>query len=384
MARTCTRLTRSGFGLLIAWCLATTPASASAGTLADSIDEITAKVLDYLEAKQERSVGIGRFDGPAGSSAGVLIRNALSERLSENVEVDEFARMQVRGDFSLTDDDATNVKVVAIRAEIINANSGESLVGFRRRSKVDDFEGIATLLGVTADVTTEVAANTPPGSDDPQPVSVQKQRNDVLEASIQEPSFDVQGSTVGATAASPYRLEVLIRSGSDLVPAPIIDRNGRAVIDLKEGQEYIVRLHNQSNIDVGVKLTIDGVNSLEFSENQSLSALGMWLVPARSTGQIDGWFQNTTQSFAFLVTDLPDSAAARLQRDTETIGTITALFFPAWEEGADPPAEELTKTARGLGTGTGDLQETPYQTAKRHFGKTLLASVSIRYFKPSP
>ncbi|QDU40823.1 hypothetical protein Mal4_51850 [Maioricimonas rarisocia] len=384
MARTWTRLSRTGLGLMLAWCLAMIPASASAGTLSSSIDEITSKVLDYLESKDERSVGIGRFDGPAGSSAGVLIRNALTERLSEKVEVDEFARMQVRGDFSLTDDDATNVKVVAIRAEIINANSGETLVGFRRRSKVDDFEGIATLLGVTADVTTEVAADTPPGSDDAQPVSVQKKRNDVLEASIQEPTFDVQDSTVGATAKSPYRLEVLIRSGSELTPAPIIDRNGRAVIDLKEGQEYVVRLHNQSDIDVGVKLTIDGVNSLEFSENKDLGALGMWLVPAGSTGQIDGWFQNTSQSFAFLVTDLPDSVAARLQRDTETIGTITALFFPAWEEGEDPPAEELTKSARNLGTGKGDLLETPYQTAKRHFGNTLLASVSIRYFKPSP
>lgn len=157
----------------------------------------------------------------------MLIRNALNERLSKTVEVDEFARMQVRGDFSMTDDDGTDAKVVAIRAEIIDANSGETLVGFRRRSKVDDFEGIATLLGVTADVSTTVAASTPPDSDDAQTVSVQTQRNQTLEASIEQPSFDQQNGTVAATAESPYRLEILIRDGSQLVPAPITNRNGR-------------------------------------------------------------------------------------------------------------------------------------------------------------
>lgn len=384
MARTWKRLPQTALGILLAWCLAMLPATGSAATLSDAIDEIASRALDYLGSRDERAIGVGRFDGPAGSSAGVLIRNALNERLSKTVEVDEFARMQVRGDFSMTDDDGTDAKVVAIRAEIIDANSGETLVGFRRRSKVDDFEGIATLLGVTADVSTTVAASTPPDSDDAQTVSVQTQRNQTLEASIEQPSFDQQNGTVAATAESPYRLEILIRDGSQLVPAPITNRNGRAVIDLQTGQEYVVRLHNQSDIDVGVKLTIDGVNSLEFSENKDLSTLGMWLVPAGQKGQVDGWFQNTSQSFAFLVTDLPDSVAARLQRDTETIGTVTALFFPAWKEGEKPPEEELTKTSRSIGTGKGDLLETPYRTDRRHFGKTLLASVSIRYFKPSP
>ncbi|MBX3438948.1 MAG: hypothetical protein KF861_15765, partial [Planctomycetaceae bacterium] len=211
------------------------------------------------------------------------------------------------------------------------------------------------------------------------------QRDEQLAASIAKPSFNLTGSTtVSASSTSPYRMEVLLRDGQSLTPVPVEDFAGFALVSLTKGQQYVVRLHNTSQIDVGVKLAIDGVNTFQFSQNAGFRNLGMWMIPAGQVGTIDGWHVNNRESLAFLITDVPDSALASLQRETTTIGTITASFFPAWS-GDNIPEEELIGKAKGdIGTGLGAKVASGYETVSRHFGKTLLAAVSIRYEKPDP
>jgi hypothetical protein len=357
-------------------------AAASARDLDDALDRIATRVQEYLASQSEETVAVGSFAGPPSSSAGIRIKSELTERLDKgNIKISKLARFEVRGTFAA---ETEPTPIVAIKAEMVD-QSGATLGEFRERVTVENVEDVVNLLGTTTDLSTDTsqsdtAAPDNAASDQQAPLEA---RDETLAQSIQSPSFAITGTTaVSASEASPYRLEILLRDGTSLTPIPVENLSGFALVSLKKGQEYVIRLHNASAIDVGVKVTIDGVNTFDFSNNEGFRNLGMWMIPAGTTGTVDGWHVTNTESFAFLVTDVPDSAIAKLQRETTSIGTISAQFFPAWV-GDDVPEEELIgKTKGDIGTGLGPKIGSTYQSVARHFGRTLLAAVSIRYEKP--
>ncbi len=358
------------------------PASASAKDLDDALDNIVDQVQTYLSTHGDRTVSVGTFSGPPSSSAGIRIKAALTERLKKaDVQIGKLARLQIRGSFSSAADPTPTVQ---IKAEMVD-QTGATLGQFRERVSVDNVEDVVNLLGAT----TDLAPNTSTANATTDETASREERiegrDKQLAADIAEPSFALVGTTaVAATSASPYRVEILLRDGDSLTPVPVEGFSGFALVSLTKGQEYVVRLHNASDIDVGVKLTIDGVNTFEFSENAGFRNLGIWMVPAGQVGTVDGWHVTNDRSLAFLITDVPDSAIATLERETTAIGTISASFFPAWT-GDDIPEEELIGKAKGdIGTGLGAKIRSSYESVARHFGKTLLAAVSIRYEKPDP
>ncbi|MGE0375455.1 MAG: hypothetical protein AB7I48_16425 [Planctomycetaceae bacterium] len=364
--------------------LAATPVSASARDLEDALDGVAAQVQNYLATRGETAVTVGTFSGPPSSSAGIRIKAALTERLKKaEVQVSKLARLEVRGSFASS---AEPTPVVKVTAEMID-QTGATLGEFSERVIVDSVEDVVNLLGTTTDLSTNTAESTQTATTTSAATREEtlEQRDAQLAAAIATPSFALTGTTaVSASESSPYRVEILLRDGQSLTPVPVENFSGFALLSLGKGQQYVVRLHNTSAIDVGVKLTIDGVNTFEFSQNAGFRNLGMWMIPAGQVGTIDGWHVSNSESLGFLVTDVPDSAIASLQRETTAIGTISASFFPAWT-GDDVPAEELIGKAKGdIGTGLGAKVASAYETVTRHFGKTLLAAVSVRYEKPDP
>ncbi|MCA9110719.1 MAG: hypothetical protein KDA52_12270 [Planctomycetaceae bacterium] len=370
------------FSLAAAWLLLTlltVPQTASARDLNDAIDGIVDRVQKYLSDHGDSSVTVGNFAGPPSSSAGIRIKAALTERLTEaDIKVSKLARLEIRGTFA---SETEPNPIVLIQAEMID-QTGATLGDFRERISVESVEDVVNLLGATTDLATTTAEST---AVDATQRETLEQRDDQLAEDITTPSFALTGTAaVSATASSPFRIEIFLRDAGSLTPVPVQDFSGFALVNLNKGQEYVVKLHNASKIDVGVKLTIDGVNTFEFSENAGFRDLGMWMVPAGQVGTVDGWHINNNESLSFLVTDVPDSATAKLQRETTAIGTITASFFPAWT-GDDIPEEEIIGKARGdIGTGLGTKIGSAYETVQRHFGATLLAAVSVRYEKPDP
>ncbi len=353
------------------------PQPASARDLNDAIDGIVERVQKYLTDHGDTSVTIGNFAGPPSSSAGIRIKAALTERLTAaDVNVSKLARLEIRGTFA---SETNPTPIVLIQAEMID-QTGATLGNFRERISVENVEDVVNLLGTTADL----AATESTGESETR-VDTLEQRDAKLGDAINTPSFSLTGTTaVSASASSPYRVEIFLRDAGTLTPVPVTDFSGFALVSLTKGQEYVITLHNASDIDVGVKLTIDGVNTFDFSENEAFRKLGIWMVPAGQVGTVDGWHITNTQSLAFLVTDIPDSATAKLQRETTAIGTINASFFPAWT-GDDVPDVEIIGKARGdIGTGLGTKIGSAYETVTRHFGATLLAAVSVRYEKPDP
>lgn len=362
--------------------VAAAPLPASARDLEDALDSVAAQVQNYLTTRGETAVTVGNFSGPPSSSAGIRIKAALTERLKKaDVQVSKLARLEVRGSFTSS---AEPTPVVKVTAEMVD-QTGATLGEFSERVIVDNVEDVVNLLGATTDLSAATAEEGDTAAGEPTREETLQQRDAQLAEDIAKPSFALTGGTaVSATESSPYRIEILLRDGQSLTPVPVEDFSGFALVGLSKGQEYVIRLHNASDIDVGVKLTIDGVNTFEFSQNAGFRNLGMWMIPAGQVGTVDGWHVSNSESLSFLVTDVPDSAIASLQRETTAIGTISASFFPAWT-GDDVPEVELIGKAKGdIGTGLGAKVASTYETVSRHFGKTLLAAVSVRYEKPDP
>jgi hypothetical protein len=115
-----------------------------------------------------------------------------------------------------------------------------------------------------------------------------------------------------------------------------------------------------------VALTIDGINSLAFSQNKSFRDLGMWVIAARSNGVVRGWHDIGNQSFQFNVMEIAKAPAAAFGA-SEQVGVITATFCAAFENNL-PPAELIPGLRDQVATGKGPPIEQPLRDAVRAFG----------------
>jgi hypothetical protein len=234
---------------------------------------------------------------------------------------------------------------------------------------ITDEQETLTLFGVSADLPTQV---TPQQAAENK--TVETVRAETVVAAIDQPQIFINEGIVKATAESPYAIEVLIAGQ----PTPAESREGTAFVQIQKEQIYAVRLINNSDEDVGVTLAIDGVNTLEFSQNPAYRQLGKWVVGARSTGIVTGWHILGNQSHSFQVMDYANSAAAKVS-STRDIGTITAVFCAAFT--GDPPPDEPAKGKGGVATGFGPPTEQRLADVVRKFG-VVRGSVSVRYDKP--
>jgi hypothetical protein len=201
------------------------------------------------------------------------------------------------------------------------------------------------------------------------PVSVEgkpsPERAQAIEDAIQEPTTSLSDAETRPAADSPFGVEVLV-AGQARVPSVI---DGRSFVDLSRGEEYSVRLHNQSDKEIAVTLTIDGINMFAFSEFGDFS--GQVLVPPQSHITVPGWVITTTKTDAFTITGYAESAAKELLVSESEVGVITAMFSETVEgSGRDPNA-----TARGRQIGKA------YKKVNRVV-KQPIAVVSVRYNAP--
>src|SRR5690606_3540933 len=151
-------------------------------------------------------------------------------------------------------------------------------------------------------------------------ISLDEARATAIAQARQTPTVFVSGARVAVSQQSPFAVEVLDLNGQ---PFPVATLSGQAFIEVPKGVSYQVRLINNSDTDVGVALTIDGINSLAFSRNKSFRDLGMWVIPARSTGMVRGWHDVGNQSFQFNVMDIANTPAAQFGANDQ-VGVITA------------------------------------------------------------
>ena len=203
------------------------------------------------------------------------------------------------------------------------------------------------------------------------------------------PVIGPDGEWASAYEGSPYRVAVLVNGEA----RKLSRREGLIFVELREQEEYTVRVTNSSDYDAAVGTHIDGLSLFRFGQNPEYRYI---MLPKKVEGVVKGWYLTNTLAKAFLVTGYPDSTAAKANPEkakgdgdkaTTKFGIITVTFAAAWTGGIDnaPPDERLVRymANRGdpLGTAVGRDLTTNLEETSRVVGVTR-DIVSIRYERP--
>ena len=320
-----------------------------------------------LDQKGQDSIAVGEFRGPAklAASSGPAISKALTDALKGmGVAVKRRAELEVNGDYRDVEDKTSKALAVQIKAHVVD-RSGAELVAFEPRG-LFNVATVASLIGITASIPAD---------------ATDEERIDALKRSVDNPRVHLAGTRIGATAASPYAIEVLVKAGGDYRPrAASADDDGFAFLKIKRGEVYAVRLINDSPHDAAVTLSVDGLGAFAFSENANYTH---FVVPSKKALTVPGWHRTNKVSDSFQVTEYARSAAAEKLPGSTALGTITATFAAAWPRGGTPPEDEAPAAKGGRSgdaTGKGPPVATGFTEVVRDIGR-VRDSISVRYTK---
>ena len=108
---------------------------------------------------------------------------------------------------------------------------------------------------------------------------------------------------VAAAKDRPFAIEILVK---DTARAAQNDE-GQAFVKIDRDEIYAVRLINDADYEVAVRLTIDGISMFAFSEVKNpetdLPKYNYVVVPAKSSVTATGWHRTDEISDSFQVTE---------------------------------------------------------------------------------
>lgn len=340
------------------------------------ISEFAVDLQKLLDGQGEDSVAIGQFTGPANfpTSSGPGIAKLLADELEANqVQVKTRAKFGIKGAYRLIELPATDELDLRLGRKTLATEFEASVVDQFDRPLGDivfkrQIRGEATVVELTG-----IPVSLPTDGNR----ASERERDQALRDGLSDPKPDLQGAVVRARAGSPYGMGVLVNGK----PRAVTNRDGLPFVSIQRGEEYVVRLINESAFDAAVQLRIDGLSMFAFSEVRDAGKprYSAVIVPARGEATIRGWHVTNEATDKFLVTEYAKSAAAALNHKTD-IGTITATFQAAWQ--TSPPPDEPAKRKGGMGdaTGRGDRIGEKFGEVSRQFG-VIRDSVSVRYTK---
>jgi hypothetical protein len=367
-----------GRAALLAACLTlagAAPVRASA-ELRKELAGLAADLKQLLAGRGLDTIGLGQFTGPPTfpATAGPGINQVLTEELAKlGVKVELTAKLGLKGEYSVAevpaeDDPKVKLLAVQVRAVVVDRLGGV-VTDFSFDRKIRSEQALVELVGPTV----ELAPGDPP-----------RDRDRKLRESLTDPRPPAGGSIVRAGADSKFGIEILVGDK----PRPAEAKDGLAFVRVDRGEQYAVRLINDSGREMAVALTIDGLSMYTFSELKHKDGprkgeplySAVILGPGQST-LIKGWHRTNEESRSFLVTAYPDTAAAQLRHEAG-LGTITATFAASWE-GDTPPDDEPPRrkgVTPGDGTGFGPPVNSKFTEVRRSIG-VVRAAVSVRYTK---
>jgi hypothetical protein len=355
---------------------AQTPAVARFGTMKEGVQALASQLKTALQAAGHSSVSLGPFEPQAAgqhTSFGARIVSALSEQLKEMsiTTASGVGHWKCSGEYS-GEKNNTNGKFEVFILSQLKDHRGKPQGQMITPIIQDEREALA-MLGANTQLPSQINQALAQAG-----VDVGEARADAIAAAKVAPTVSVAGSQIKTAQASPFAIEILALSGQPLAAAAV---GGQAFIEIPKGESYLVRLINNSNQDVGVALTIDGINTLAFSQNKSFRDLGVWVIPARNpqgqggVGVVRGWHDIGNRSFQFKVDDIANTPAAQFGA-SDQVGVITATFCAAFT--TQLPESEIIPGVKGLGTGKGPPIDQPLAEVERAFG-AVKEAISVRY-----
>jgi hypothetical protein len=338
--------------------------------LRQGLSELAKDVKRLMERRGEGALAVGQFTGPASfpATAGPGIAQLLTEELQKlGVAVRPRAQLGVKGEYlakQIPAVDGQNIKQLAVLVKArLEDQLGNTVTEIQLERTIPSDEAVLQVMG------TSVQLNTA----DPATERIKK-----ILASYVRPQTGISGSRISAAPGSRFAIELLV-NGQPRGPR---EDNGLAFVQIDRGERYAVRLINDSDREMAVRLTIDGLSMYAFSELRHTDGpkLGEPLynyviLRPQSSALIEGWHRTNDRSDSFLVTEYAKSAAANLNQRAG-IGTITATFSESHAGNTSP-----ITAGRGLGgnaTGFGPSVESKFVAVDRVVGP-VLAAVSVRY-----
>jgi hypothetical protein len=344
-----------------------------------------AKGIAPLFQDRPKEIAVGQFTGPARypTSAGPAIAQMLAEELQKlGFTVKKVAPFGIKGEYQVTEvpgeepagrREAPGPKVLAIQLKgIVEDDLGKVLTDFTFKHTVKGEAAFVSLLGTPVSL---------PPEDSPE------KRDTRLRESLREPKTFISGSRVSASADGRLAIEVLVNGQPRALKKE--DRLAYLSDRIKRGETYAVRLINDTEQEMAVQLSIDGLSVFQFSElrHKEGPKMGQPLYSSVIVGPhknvlIRGWHRTNERSDELLVTEYAKTAAASVLQPAN-IGTITATFRAAWPRDQAPPADEPSRpkgSTSGDGTGFGKSFDQKFKELQRTIG-VIRSSVSVRYTK---
>ncbi|MGH7199421.1 MAG: hypothetical protein ACREJB_02380 [Planctomycetaceae bacterium] len=336
-----------------AWSAVAAPARAEENLQAE-MAVVAEAVAEYLGEHDAAAVSLGDFRGPKALAAtgGPVIVSVLGEQLRQReIETANDADYQVRGAYADVIDANSKLLAALITVELVNARTGDVALSVNRGLFGE--VALATLFGATVELKPNAETQT---------------RSKRLGDRLEEPEVHLSAARVSPEEDCPYGIELLVRpaAGRDgqFLPRVPKDDNGLAFVHVNRSEVYAIRLINNSPHDAAVTLTVDGLNVYRFHGNLGFPQI---LLPAGTSGLIEGWPRDGGKVDAFRVQDYGRSKQGRTLHSATNVGTITACFSASWKPTDAPPADE---------------PQSPAETAEadRTFG-VLRAAISVRFVK---
>ncbi len=128
----------------------------------------------------------------------------------------------------------------------------------------------------------------------------------------------------GRAAAAGALADVAIYDRTTGRALPTYAVEGRYYVPGMPGNEYEIRIRNNSPGDLRAVVSVDGVNVV--SGETASASQGGYVVPAWRRLEIKGWRKDLTRVAAFYFTDVDDSYAARTGRP-DNVGVIGVALF---------------------------------------------------------
>lgn len=288
------------------------------------------------------------------------------ELLRANVKVEANAKVVLSGTFQDVTDKDTKLLCVHIAIHV------------RDRSNKDLCEPVERAAFGAAMVAQLFGVPIPPPKPNPTPRDI----SEGLVVSLDRPSVHIDGDKVRSGRDSKFAMQLVV----DETPRAPTEKDGRAYARIKREEEYAVKLINDADYEIAVKVTIDGLSIFNFAEERDENGDPKYsriVVPPNSSMTISGWFITKGQSEKFKVTEYANSAAAsETAKQLKGIGTVSAHVVASWPKGGTPPDDEKGEAAAyakdGDATGRGASFDEKFNVFERKFGGTRDA-VSIRY-----
>jgi hypothetical protein len=336
------------------------------------LDQGLAKMAEAIKSflKEEKlpsKVIVGDFSGvpKLKASGGVEISRSIKSQLeAAGLTVDDDADTQIMGKFKLVEkrqhpQDEFDSLGLEILAQIFDGN-GDPLAELP--------------ISVFGSVVLQISGAS--GVDIP-PMMPEKQRQEKMIEQVKNPPTSTDQGKTKPTATSPFSVEILVVKGNQLEKRPAtLDQQKRANVDLHQGEEYVVRLHNAADFEAAVTLTIDGVDM--FVDATDAPSNSRIIVAPGKYADVPGWYINKTDTKAFQIGGYEQSVAKRVGNSTG-IGTITAAFRASWDPKGPPPVDEPSGQPKGgKATTQGRDLAKNYEIVTRDFGD-VRAVVSVRY-----